>query len=286
MQITNKLPTLELTLGQKRITALIDSGAVMNIIRSEFMPTISKLAKVENTPIKIRGINGKISSPVGMVRNIPVSVMNKTVITNFLIIDDATFPGDALVSYEFLHENKITIDFGEGSATINVVHVPKNNSSTTHDTQSWEDHQSNKELQTGDEYYHRLQKILDHNHFEIVTGNECQPVLTDTHESKIAFTGHEDRSETSSRLKVMSSDDSGYSKCDIRYQMMELSTEEYSRYSCSLGSNLNRDIVTVNQETVSDYSRCIPSKDSHYDRMEDFSNFHIEENVHKRNPCN
>ena len=291
MQITNKLPTLELTLGQKRITALIDSGAVMNIIRSEFMPTISKLVKVENTPIKIRGINGKISSPVGMVRNIPVSVMNKTVITNFLIIDDATFPGDALVSYEFLHENKITINFGEGSATIGVVHVPKEHPSTTQDKRlgdeniplNMDETQSNNESQLNEEYYRKLQNIFDQYHCEIVIGNECQAVMTDTHESKIAFTGHEERSETSSHLKVMSSVDSGHSKCDIRYQMKELSKEEYS---CSQGSNLYGDVVTVKQETVSCYGRCIPTKGSHYDLMEDLSDFNIEETVHKHNPCN
>ena len=142
LNITNKLPTLEMTIGNKSISALIDSGAAMNIIHSEYLPTISKLAKVEDAPIKIRGINGKISSPVGMVRNIPVSVMNKTVNANFLIITDATFPGDALVSYEFLHENKITIDFGEGSATISVVHVPKESSSTTQDMGLWDENRT------------------------------------------------------------------------------------------------------------------------------------------------
>ena len=68
--------------------------------------------------MRIRGINGELIKPLGLTNKICLKIFDKDITTDFIVVNEAAFPGDLLLSFTFLEENHVAINFGSKEVSV------------------------------------------------------------------------------------------------------------------------------------------------------------------------
>ena len=92
---------------------MIDSGSCLNLVGEQFVRDVLRI-KSENispTQIKIKGISGNTVPAVGEVK-LNISIVGQSFDIIFIVIQNAVFTADLLLSYWGLVYCNIVIDFG------------------------------------------------------------------------------------------------------------------------------------------------------------------------------
>ena len=95
-------------------TLMIDSGSCLNLVGEQFVRDVLGINSedVSPTEIKIKGIRGNTVSTIGEVK-LNLRVLGQSFDIIFIVIPNAGFPADLLLSYCGLVYCKLVIDFGK-----------------------------------------------------------------------------------------------------------------------------------------------------------------------------
>ena len=94
--------------GNQKVTIIIDSGAVSNIINNSLLKKINwKIQKPSN--INLVGINGIKERPLGEVLNLPVTLGEKNLEINALVTEKGDY--DLLLGNDWAHKNQAIVDW-------------------------------------------------------------------------------------------------------------------------------------------------------------------------------
>ena len=94
--------------GNQKVTIIIDSGAVSNIINNSLLKKINwKIQKPSN--INLVGINGIKERPLGEVLNLPVTLGEKNLEINALVTEKGDY--DLLLRNDWAHKNQAVVDW-------------------------------------------------------------------------------------------------------------------------------------------------------------------------------
>ena len=93
---------------------IIDSGAVSNIISNDFLKKINwKIQRSSN--INLVGINGIKERPLGEVIDLPITLSNKDLKINALVIEKGDY--DLLLGNDWAHNNASILDWKKKTLT-------------------------------------------------------------------------------------------------------------------------------------------------------------------------
>ena len=122
---TEGLPVVPVVVGGCAGTLMIDSGSCLNLVGEQFVRDVLRIKSENITPteIKIRGISGNTVPAVGEVK-INISIVGQSFDIIFIVIQNAVFPADLLLSYWGLVYCKIVIDFGNKIIRLDSTSIP------------------------------------------------------------------------------------------------------------------------------------------------------------------
>ena len=108
----SKLTTMQMLVEGKRSVVLLDSCSSASIITKEFLTNhLNKTEEDLTGPIgSIRGIGDTITRDLGRIR-LTLTIWNKLYKEEFIVIDNAGFPGDVLLSAEAMGRCGLCTDF-------------------------------------------------------------------------------------------------------------------------------------------------------------------------------
>ena len=114
---------VKVSIGNINTTALIDTGATVNIIKTDLLNQIQGVntAVREMTDASIRVANGETIRIKGEV-NLPVKIGGQCFSTTFHILDTVTLP--LIIGLEFLKANNVNINFAKHQLEIQYDSVP------------------------------------------------------------------------------------------------------------------------------------------------------------------
>ena len=109
---------VEITLGQVRLRALVDSGASCSVLSSAVLDRCQHLwKKCLDTEKTVKGV-GNVAIPITATLNSDVGIEKIEPNLNFAIVDANRLPVDAILGNNFLYEYSAIIDMGTGHMTV------------------------------------------------------------------------------------------------------------------------------------------------------------------------
>ena len=114
---------------------MIDSGSCLNLVGEQFVRYVLGINRenIFSTEIKIKGISGNTVSALGEVK-LNLRILGQSFDIIFIVIPNAVFPADLLLSYWGLVYRKLVIDFGRKLIKLDEASIPFN---LTHSDSSW-----------------------------------------------------------------------------------------------------------------------------------------------------
>jgi hypothetical protein len=109
------------------VTALIDTGAAISAISYKFLKSLGFEIQQPAT-YRIKGINGQKITPLGEVRQLPVSFGKVTVPANFAVVDAISY--ELILGIDWLRKVAANITFGD-SPSIEITWLGRKQTTTT-----------------------------------------------------------------------------------------------------------------------------------------------------------
>lgn len=109
-----------MTIGKIIDKALCDIGAHVSVMSSKLYDKLfSKTLQLAPTPIKLIMGDGRTTKPLGVLRDLKVNISNKSIPTNFFVIDACHDKhDDVILGRYFLKLVNAVLDAGEGKVII------------------------------------------------------------------------------------------------------------------------------------------------------------------------
>ena len=178
MKTREGLLAMSTSFNGREVIAFVDELTGVNLIGSKFLYSLGyKQEQVCKTNTILRGISDKIIQPLGEVCLI-IKVFELDIVAKFIVVDHEDFPGDILLSYDFLRKH-ISLDLGDSSSEMSdeansAQRMERGDSCPEGLQNSRQDvHQCSVETGTEDvdetEYFSRLASII---YFNLLPENE------------------------------------------------------------------------------------------------------------------
>ena len=120
-------PTAYVHVNGRTITALLDSGAKVNLISFGMLKHLGyKHEDMQPTQMRIRGITDQDLIPMGEI-NLPLELMGRSVPDGFIVLEETSFPADILLSFKFMRFYGIVLNLRR-----EIIHYD--------DSENWEPH--------------------------------------------------------------------------------------------------------------------------------------------------
>ena len=124
---TEGLPVIPVIVCGCASTLMIDSGSCLNLVGEQFVRDVLgiKRENISPTEIKIKGISGNTVSALGELK-LNLRIIGQSFDIIFIVIPNAVFPADLLLSYWGLVYCKLVIDFGKKLIKLDETSIPFN----------------------------------------------------------------------------------------------------------------------------------------------------------------
>ena len=124
---TEGLPVIPVIVCGCASTLMIDSGSCLNLVGEQFVRDVLGIHRenISPTEIKIKGISGNTVSALGEVK-LNLRIIGQSFDIIFIVILNAVFPADLLLSYWGLVYCKLVIDFGRKLIKLDKASIPSN----------------------------------------------------------------------------------------------------------------------------------------------------------------
>ena len=124
---TEGLPVILVIVCGCASTLMIDSGSCLNLVGEQLVRDVLRINRenISPTKIKIKGISGNMVSALGEV-NLNLRILGQSFDIIFIVIPNAVFPADLLLSYWGLVYCKLVIDFGGKLIKLDKASIPFN----------------------------------------------------------------------------------------------------------------------------------------------------------------
>ncbi|MCP4270281.1 MAG: retroviral-like aspartic protease, partial [Candidatus Brocadiaceae bacterium] len=133
------MPTIQIQIGQMQYSALLDSGADISVIKLSLTESLKKqnrLTSWDTNPKEsreCRGADGSTLKTSG-IATLEFSIDDQKFESPFLVLDNLT--QDCIIGRIFMKANKMNLDFGTNSVTINNQSYPLGKNSNRNDITS------------------------------------------------------------------------------------------------------------------------------------------------------